>query len=208
MNLPETLSNAQSWTVIGPMGPKLAPELEALPILAVDGGAAFCSRIDVWTGDHDSLRTPLICDYKLSLNSQKDHSDLASAFNILAQTSSKVFHLWGFLGGRLDHELFNLGEAMRFLNKRPDNKLFFYNHQEKVSLQLFAAGTQELHIEGVFSLGTISPVQVSLTGNCKYKIPVLTEIDSLSSFGLSNFGQGKIRLENTSPVFIVFPEVP
>ena len=99
MNLPERLSNAQSWTVIGPMGPHLPDHLGKLPILAVDGGASFSPHIDVWTGDHDSLKTKLICEHQLVLNKDKDLSDLASAFDILDKTSATEFHLWGFMGG-------------------------------------------------------------------------------------------------------------
>jgi thiamine pyrophosphokinase len=206
MNLPERLSNAQSWTVIGPMGPQLSHDLTAHPILAVDGGASFTSKIDVWTGDQDSLKTNLVCAHQLLLKPNKDFSDLASAFQILSKTKGEIFHLWGFLGGRLDHELFNIGEALRFISQRPGQKISFYNYDGKIQVQVFGQGIHQFTRAGTFSVATLAKTKFKLTGQCRYQITEFTEISPLSSFGLSNHGDGLMTLESSDPVFVLFPE--
>lgn len=188
------------------MGPQLSHDLTAHPILAVDGGASFTSRIDVWTGDQDSLKTNLVCAHQLLLKPNKDFSDLAAAFQILSKTKGEIFHLWGFLGGRLDHELFNIGEALRFISQRPGQKISFYNYDGKIQVQVFGQGIHQFTRAGTFSVATLAKTQFKLTGQCRYQITEFTEISPLSSFGLSNLGDGLMTLESLDPVFVLFPE--
>jgi len=54
-------------------------------------------------------------------------------------------------------------------------------------------------------LGTLKNTLVKLRGNCQFPIPKLLEITPLSSFGLSNVGEGEMTLENQGPVFLYYP---
>ena len=185
-------NNSLRLSILGPMSSPPKGLLE--PIIYVDGGTKFQIDAEGYSvGDGDSSTIPL--DEKLS--TKKDFSDLGYALNQITQPFPEI-HLFGFLGGRKDHELFNLGEIFHFLQRQTEP---VYANFEDVWIG-YSAGTWELEIEGLFSLVTFSSTEVSLLGECKYQIPPGTEVPSITSFGLSNIGNGSIELTCAAPVFI------
>jgi thiamine pyrophosphokinase len=208
MKLPVTLERSPEWTLLGPLGPALPLDLGRHPIIGVDGGASHSSHLDIWIGDSDSYKDTVQCENIFHFSPQKAQSDLSLAFELLQTGPAAKLHLWGFLGGRKDHELFNLGEAFQFLNGRHPTEIIFYNREGRASFRLFSAGRWELSHFGLFSMGALGPVEVTLTGHCEYTLPDKTLLQPLSSQGLSNSAHGKFVLNNEGPIFIYFPETP
>ena len=164
------------------------------PVVFVDRGTA-CRRggEGFSVGDGDSHDGPL--DQRL--DPDKDYSDLAYVLEALPDRFETVL-LLGFLGGRRDHELFNLGEAHRFLaaRRRPGRVLF------DDEIAGFSAGEWAFEQHGLFSLAAVEPVRVGLGGACRYRLEPPRTIPPLSSLGLSNRGRGRIVLRCEGPVFL------
>ncbi len=206
MNLPSTLKDKNQWVFLGPMGPKLPSSLMNYPLICVDGGAHFSKSMDIWIGDGDSFEKTIETDHIFKFSVDKDLSDLALAFNLFKTPLRYEFHLWGFLGGRRDHELFNLGEAFRFLETNQQGQIRFYDQNGKVTYFMVGAGQWTFSHQGLFSLGTLKETAVTMIGKCRYPITTSQVLLPLTSQGLSNLGDGEIILENEGPVFIYFPE--
>jgi len=187
------------------MGP-IVPDFLSHKVVAVDGGANFVSRMDIWVGDADSVSSPVNCPHMFKHPREKAYSDLALALSLFTEKLPYTFHFWGFLGGRKDHELFNLGEGLKFLHHHPDSKIIFYGDQDKEYFHLLGPGTWELYHMGTFSMGCINETSVTLTGECQYPLRDMTKMGPLSSHGLSNEGHGKMTLQNNHPLFVYFPE--
>jgi thiamine pyrophosphokinase len=118
-----------------------------------------------------------------------------------AQFEVKQYLLVGFLGGRLDHQLFNLGEVAHFvkkLDKKNRPKIYF---EEKI--EFLTAGRHLLNIEGRFSIASFSKNQVKITGDCLYKADQWLPLPELSSRGLSNEGTGLVLIQ-TKAVLALF----
>jgi thiamine pyrophosphokinase len=207
VKLPSNLKYHQEWTLVGPLGPQVPDTLLSHPVLAVDGGANFSPRIDIWVGDNDSYQGNIKSDYIFKFPSEKSSSDLALALSLLKDLHRSTLHLWGFNGGRIDHELFNIGESLAFLTNRPGSSMTFYSSQGQPHLKLFASGNWKLQHRGTFSLGCLTPATVSLTGQCRYHLAKEVLLGPLSSQGLSNEAQGMIEFSNDAPIFMIFPEL-
>lgn len=206
MKLPDTYKNKTEWVFVGPMGPSLPETLRNFPVMAIDGGARYTSHIDVWIGDADSHQELVHSPHVFKLPVEKDMSDLAAALGLFQEPRHYKFHLWGLLGGRRDHELFNLGETFSFLDRNPECQAMFYDEKGKLTYYMVGAGHWKFTHVGVFSLGTLKKTDVRLTGNCKYQMTKTETLKPLSSFGLSNEGKGEMLLETEGPVFIYYPE--
>ena len=197
-------------TVVGPMPVvRFYPTAAEEPVIWVDGGVNHrprgtgrdcvgqdCvgqDRVGFSVGDGDSAAEKL--DQELATD--KDYSDLAFVLGCLRARFSSVV-LLGFLGGRRDHELFNLGEVHHFLAaaKTPTRVRF------DDSLDVYSAGEWRFEIHGVFSLAVLAGTTVKLAGACKFPLPTPTKIAPLRSLGLSNHGFGEITLTTRGPAFI------
>jgi len=187
----------KEWVLVGPMGPTLDSRFQNCPVIAVDGGADFSARIDLWVGDADSIQGPLPNGPRLELPKSKNQSDLAHAL-LQVPDSVSALHLWGFLGKRRDHEWLNLGEVNRWLSSRPSVTALFYNDQGQVSVIALTQG--DLTVNGLFSLVSIELNRVQLTGACEYRLLESTELSPISSLGLSNQGRGLIQIKAERPV--------
>jgi thiamine pyrophosphokinase len=207
MKLPVSLAHFKEWTLVGPMGPTLPSSMGHEAILAVDGGAAFCSRMDIWIGDGDSHLESIDCKNIYQFPPKKSESDLALALTFFHQSSPVVLHFWGFLGGRRDHELLNFGEALHFLETSPGSEVIFYDHNKRVALKCLGIGHWPMNHQGTFSLVTLKDTKIKLTGACLYPLDQETQLSALSSLGLSNEAQGEFTLINQGPVMIFFPEI-
>lgn len=206
MKLSQELAHYTEWTLLGPLGPELPSSLRQLPLMSVDGGAKFASRSLVWVGDGDSYKEEVRSDHIFNYPPEKAMSDLALALGLLKVPHPYKLHLWGFLGGRRDHELFNLGEASIFLEKHPESQIIFYSADGHIAFHFLGEGHWRFEHEGLFSLGSLKNTKVKLLGQCRYPIKEETLIPSLSSLGLSNEAYGELTLHAWGPVFIFYPE--
>ncbi len=190
-------------TLIGPMS--VAADVLGLqerelqePLIWVDGGINHRrGKAGFSIGDGDS------CAWKLDqyLETDKDYSDLAYTLNRLSKQFTDIL-LLGFLGGRRDHELFNLGEAHSFLCAASVPTRIRFDS----GIDGYSKGEWAFHVYTLFSLWVLEAATVKLVGACKYQLRTPTEIAPLSSLGLSNIGTGEINLLTTGPAFIFKPE--
>jgi thiamine pyrophosphokinase len=188
------------------MGPDAPTFLLEFPTLAIDGGGHFASHLDIWVGDSDSLKKEIHPVHSFHFPERKDASDLALGLELFASGRPYKLHFWGFRGGRSDHELFNLGEGLKFLGAHPGSQIVIYGPDEKVYFHLVGEGHWNFTHEGLFSLGTVKKTMVKLTGACEYPILKATHLPSMSSLGLSNVAHGQVKLEAQGAMFICFPE--
>ncbi len=180
-------------TLVGPMGTDSNGVITE-PVIFVDGGAQRQQRgVGISVGDGDSFSGAL--DHQL--NPEKDFSDLAFALSLLNQRFSEI-SLKGFLGGRRDHELLNLGEVFHHLKQRKTPTKVIFDQ----AITGFTSGNWQFDLKGIFSLVAFESTLVTLSGQCKYHIDPETVIKPVSSFGLSNEGYGQISIATTKPLYI------
>lgn len=145
-------------------------------------------------GDGDSAQSGQL---QLHKNNQ-NLSDLAFCLQQLqAIKGLKSMTLLGFLGGRKDHELINLGEIASFLKKRPDVKVFLDDQ-----IEFLPPGKHEFHFVGTFSLASFTANQIKIEGKCKYSLKKWTRLGPLSSLGLSNEASGLVTVECKKTVML------
>ncbi|MBT1160726.1 thiamine diphosphokinase [Bifidobacterium sp. SO1] len=80
-------------------------------VIAADGGLdhtrALSIRADVVIGDFDSLHggRPADAEHTIALPSEKDDPDMLSALKVGWSHGCREFHIYGALGGRIDHTI-------------------------------------------------------------------------------------------------------
>ena len=182
------------------VGPVLSSVVSGLvePVVWVDGGADWRGDFSAGfaVGDGDSCGGEL--DQYLDIN--KDFSDLGYVLRRLPGGFDEVI-LRGFLGGRRDHEWFNLGEAHHFLKAATVPKVVRFVS----GLTAYSAGEWRFSADDLFSLAALESATVRLSGACQFPISTPTKITAFSSFGLSNIGFGEIVLHTDAPVFVFQP---
>jgi thiamine pyrophosphokinase len=160
----------------------------------VDGGSQFRNNNEgVSVGDNDSSVIPL----DIVLNTKKDFSDLGYTLEHITE-NFEFINLYGFLGGRRDHELINYAEVGRFLESRSVETIVCFENKVKA----FSSGKWEFKLEGTFSLFAFKPCNIKIIGACEYQIPELSPFSELSSFGLSNEASGAVTITSDGPIFI------
>lgn len=206
MKLPLDLKHKKEWILIGPMGPQIPEYFFNLASLCVDGGANFTNKADIWIGDRDSYKGIIPSQNIFEFSPQKDKSDLSLALKLIGSESPSLLHFWGFLGGRKDHELFNLGEALAFLDGPRETQIIFYDQLGRVTFHLIPQGKWTFKHNGTFSIGCIKEIKFKISGNCDYSVTSLVPLLPLSSVGLSNIAKGEFEIETTGPLFLYFSE--
>lgn len=194
------LELATEVTLVGPFA-ALPPASAALAIY-IDRGSRVQlqnpSHVSVGDGDSGTpLHTGDPTELDCLLPAEKDLSDLAYALAVIPQQVSKVI-LQGFLGGRRDHELIGFGEVHHFLRRRANLTECHFEDQ----ISAFSSGEWAVAVSGTFSVVAFEETNLTLTGACKYQLPDLTTVSTISSQGLSNEGHGEIRITTNKPVFI------
>ncbi|NKB63024.1 MAG: hypothetical protein GKR95_25470 [Gammaproteobacteria bacterium] len=187
--------SSDSVTLVGPLyQPRGDLNHFEEPVLFVDGGTRFRRLNEGYAlGDGDSYHGVL----DTVLEREKDFSDLAFALGNLGPNFTSI-SLLGFLGGRRDHEFFNFGEVHQFVRRRsPGTKVLFDE-----DAAIFSAGRWQFELHGLFSLGTLETTSFTMTGECQYQVPELTELAPLSSLGLSNFGHGVVTILCDDPMLL------
>lgn len=208
MKLPPHLLNSSQWTLIGPMGPQVPEHLLSHALLGVDGGSDFAKRLDIWVGDSDSGTKKTDCQYAFEFSSKKSSSDLNLALSLLSPLAKLTLHLWGFHGGRLDHEMINFGETSAFMETHPGSQAILYNHQGEVVAKILGQGKWSFERQGLFTVLSLRETQVIIDGECEYPLRVPTTFKPVSSLGLSNVARGTVLIHNSGPVILIFPVAP
>ena len=165
------------------------------PVIFVDGGSnrrEHGTGLAVGDGDSSSGTMDIL------LEADKDFSDLAFALSLIPDHFTELV-IYGFLGGRRDHELINFGEVLSFLKRRqmPTKAVF-----DDAAVAL-GSGSWRLRIDGIFSLVSVETTLVRLVGDCRYEIEPAGNVPPLSSLGLSNVGSGSVSIDNAGPILIV-----
>ncbi len=204
MDLTSRSNEVAQWTLVGPMGPKVPSRLEAFNVLAVDGGASYTSKIDVWVGDSDSYLGKPSAPIIHQLKQEKSKSDLGHALELVSNLSRIELHLWGFLGGRRDHEMINFGEVLLFSNKKEFLQAYFYGPSGEIEAKICSHGEWKFEFRGTFSIVTIELSTLLITGNCKYKLEEPTPLKPFSSLALSNQAMGAFQVTSDKPFIILF----
>ncbi|MBY0415484.1 MAG: hypothetical protein K2Q18_15030 [Bdellovibrionales bacterium] len=178
-----------------------------IKLFFVDGGhvhfeklkkeAPFLIESAVTVGDGDSTKVPMILKKK-----DQNLSDLAFFLGEMLKVKGiGSLYFLGFLGGRLDHELFNLGEIARFVEKTPAKSTPKITLNDTV--EFLNSGTHLLDIDTLFSLASFTPNKIKIQGRCLYKLLKWTPLPVLSSLGLSNFGSGPVKIETKRPLAVI-----
>lgn len=189
----------QELIVFGPMPFPVGPEKSTtIPVIYVDGGIQHKSshnkRAEISIGDNDSNQSSHPID--ITLETEKDHSDLEAALELIPSHISKVY-LWGFLGGRIDHLLINIGSIHRFLKNSSSQRICYFDNK----ILAISHSSITLNHQGHFSLMSLEKQKVKISGDCHYKLDH-SEIDVLSSLTLSNIAKGEVHIESELPLFI------
>lgn len=181
--------NENVVTLVGPMLRTRTQFNE--PVIFVDGGKnAQCDNLGYSIGDNDSYHARL--DY--TLPTEKDYSDLSYVLSHCHKF--KNLYLYGFLGGRKDHELINLGELHHLLVNGFNTRAIIDE-----SVLAFSAGEWKIELNQAFSLICFIPTTVQLEGCIKYPLHNQT-LKPFCSHGLSNIASGKFILKINNPCFI------
>lgn len=163
------------------------------PIIFVDGGSQFRIGEEGYSvGDGDSFSGQLDC----LLPMKKNYSDLSYVLNSLSENFSEV-SLSGFLGGRRDHEILNLGEVHHFLKGKENIRVYFDDQVTAVT-----QGRWKFNFAGIFSLIALESTRVLINGQCEYGIENMQVLPLLSSWGLSNIARGDFEVTAEGPIFL------
>ena len=204
MTIEKYLSNFKNSlhiTLVGPFYENVHDNVQGIeePVIFVDRGARLRkSGEGISVGDGDSFEGMI----DVPLNPLKDFSDLAFALGHIPEHFGEV-NLIGFLGGRRDHELFNIGESHHFLRARKSPTTIKFDND----IVGYSSGQWRFERIGGFSVSVVEQTRVGITGDCRYPCPQTTKFMPLSSLGLSNVGTGTVCIDCDGPVFILFEEV-
>lgn len=212
-NLTKTLENNQkTLIVVGPMKfpwSSLKSFLRSpnISLVFIDGGLSHLYKFKAKTphllknyvsmGDGDSSNKVMTVK-----KSKQNVSDLAFLLSrIKGKMDLNKFVFVGFLGGRIDHQLFNLGELAQYLKKFPKHNAPLIQLDDKIVF--VGAGVYHVQIEGTFSLAAFENNRIKITGDCQYEATSWISLTTLSSRGVSNIGFGDIKIETQKPLAII-----
>ncbi|EPZ49266.1 thiamin pyrophosphokinase, catalytic domain protein [Bacteriovorax sp. BAL6_X] len=193
----QELKKTNKITIIGPMALTL-PYIIDSPIIYVDGGLNHRPNDDhayLSIGDDDSNQTSDSLDIKLEVN--KDYSDLTFALTLIPNNITEI-NLFGFLGGRLDHQMIALGSIHHFLKVR---KLQTKCNFEK-KLLVSSSGDFSFTHNGLFSLISLEEQDLKISGACDFPLSSEKKVRALSCLTLSNKASGEVLITSTLPIFI------
>lgn len=205
MTLPPDIAEASDLWLVGPMARAPLPQVLAarpMPQVAVDGGIYAAEHPLLWLGDGDSSVAPL--DIAAFFKPTQDMTDLEFALDVLRTGTWRRLHLSGFVGGRSDHFLGNIGAVDVEMRRRSAfEQAVFYDASGQVLQRHFAAGAQTFRHEGLFSVFALTQGTVSLSGACDYPAHRIS-LAPLSGRGVSNVAAGEVRIESDIPVVVMF----
>ncbi|MDF3024851.1 MAG: hypothetical protein K0R10_2212 [Alphaproteobacteria bacterium] len=177
-----------------------------VPQIAVDGGIEFALKPVLWAGDGDSsppaapetrTGTPVV------FKDSQDETDLRFCLNGVRGWQWRQLHLFGFLGGRRDHELANLGEIHAEMKVRAAFvSAIFYDDKLEAAVRFFNVGAHRVNISGTFSLLSLEAAVADIGGDCTYAAKGAA-LPVLSGRGVSNSGRGMVDISCDAPFMIV-----
>lgn len=168
-------------------------------VIAADGGFDYLQKIglraDLVLGDFDSVtNTKNLPDNAIRYPAEKDDTDMLLAIKEGLSRGYQTFHIYGGLGGRLDHTLANL-QALTFLADHQAIGTLFHDtcnitviKDNSLSFAKDSPGNEPGHGCSIFSLSDIS-VGVTIKG-LKYETDNITLTNSFP-LGVSNEFLGK-----------------
>jgi thiamine pyrophosphokinase len=172
------------------------------PQIAIDGGDRFAFQPVMVVGDGDSQSgTP---SAPFHLKPDQNQTDLAFALKLVNPGRWTDLHLFGFLGGRKDHELAAIGEVCRALALRMDlTRATFYDSSAELAFTVHNIGKHSFIHHGVFSVLAFESARFTIAGACQYPVRDQTLL-SFSGVGISNVGEGEFTIQS-SGVFMMLP---
>lgn len=174
-----------------------AAELEGAPQIAIDGGIRHATNPVLWAGDGDSGAQPK--NIPAFVKTNQDETDLRFCLHGIHNWRWRALHLFGFLGGRRDHELANFGEVHAHMKARRNfERAVFYGADNAPAVYVFAEGEHALEVTGRFSVLALEPLEISISGDCAYAAENLA-LEPLSGRGVSNTGTGLVRFRAGAP---------
>lgn len=148
-------------------------------------------------GDQDSSKFEM----DIKLNPRKEESDLSVTLRLLAE---KIEHpeicALGFLGGRRDHEYFNLKAFSNFVARRKS----FVCHLSREMTVFSGNEFWNFDHRGTFSLFSFQDSRYSVHGEVVYPLENAL-IPSMSSQLLSNEAEGEFRVQSSEVFFFYRP---
>lgn len=176
-------------------------DLIKVPQVAIDGGIAFADKPVLWTGDGDSGTAPK--NTASFIKHDQNKTDLCFCLEGIQGWQWHELHLFGFLGGRRDHELANFGEVHAALKTRQkSSSAVFYDENGTASAFLYTAGEHKLSLHGRFSVLVLEPAQMTIAGACLFQAENLV-LEPFSSRGISNEGFGQVKVHATQPFIVM-----
>lgn len=162
------------------------------PKIAVDGGLNHPIKGALSIGDGDSSGIP--CD--ISFPPNKDYSDLKGLLDLLPHHLRQI-QAYGFIGGRLDHQLGVIGEMLRFSELSKTQVSLFGDSY----IEILPPGKSTLQIHGTFSIISIETTKINLSGKCEFSGENI-DLSPLSSRAISNVGHGEITFSCPHPLAV------
>lgn len=166
-------------------------------VIFVDGGdkhkPLFPEIGSITIGDGDSSK--VVPDL---FKAKQTQSDLSFLLENLPTTIEKI-HLLGFLGGRRDHELLNLGAAFHLGQSR--QCIIHFDH----NVSVYPAGQFSIDYEGIFSLLSFEDMNCEIFGQVDYPLKK-TCLSKVSCLGLSNVAKGNFTISCDQSFLIFFNE--
>lgn len=204
--------SAETLIIVGPMkfpwrSLKTFLKSSEVILIFIDGGLTHLNKFKEKTphllkraismGDGDSSKKAMTIK-----KTNQNLSDLAFLLSKLSGKSRPSECLFvGFLGGRIDHQLFNLGELARYLKQFSKDNAPLIQLDDKIVF--VGAGVHFANIHGTFSLAAFEANKIKMTGDCEYKASSWLSLPPLSSRGVSNIGFGGIKIETKKPLAII-----
>jgi thiamine pyrophosphokinase len=174
------------------------------PTYLLDGAIRFLQEFDQVTtiGDGDSCEVPNF-QFDHSLPTDKNHSDFGHCLKILKENELKVINCYGFWTNLLYHSLSNLGEITQFLEHSSLSHFHLFNKNNEKMATCFN-GTLNLNHRGKFSILPLIGARVSIEGKARYiiKSEYPHYSAALSSLMTSNYAEGDITIQASSPVIV------
>jgi len=135
--------------------------------IGVDLGCSYLLEKDLpmvfAIGDFDSISKVAYAKLEASntpitkLNAIKDETDLEAAIDKAKSIGYETFHIYGGIGGRLDHTLINLN-----LLKKKDNLIFYDDYSKIVKLEKGKHTIKKDDKYTFYSFFAIEPCMISL----------------------------------------------
>lgn len=204
------IADAREITLVGPLYQNR--HVPQMPTIYVDGGTRFRGEGGGWATQHVKGSHPTVSvgdgdsapgQLDELLSPDKNFSDLAFALRSLPHGVREIT-LLGFLGGRRDHELANLGEVHAFLRTRSQ-----FTRVDLVGLGgqrivAFTRGTFTLERRGEFSVFVLETANVRIEGDARFPLPAgSAPLSPFSSHGLSNLAAGTVQISCAEPCFVI-----